>query len=361
MATPNPNTIKQRRGKAQRTIQWVVLMVVAVGLLVVITVWFGADDSNQQEKQQLRKMIPSTPTKDESPAFQFVPLKQEDVFLQTLKSCLPQENDHCKQYIPPGTTDQRIALLSPPGELATFLERFVKEFALGNDLEGLHLVSTTHIPPYGYGKTHGWTKLIRLVPYPLSLGAVDALQAVVSTTSHNDDDGMEESLQSSLRQVIRWHCRVSHISAHTSVLTLHTNKIQDDPAAALQQVIDFVRTTPTSEKKAATEQGQQTVESIRQQLKALTSRAATTAATWTPSFSFDDILSKELVSSKNLSVWPCPSLWTTANDDGLALPADSLAGQLAKQLVPDCDDSFAQCWVDRDKCEFHGDAECKKK
>lgn len=70
------------------------------------------------------------------------------------------------------------------------------------------------------------------------------------------------------------------------------------------------------------------------------------------------VLSEELRSSKNLTVWPCPSFWTVG-DDPEPLVLSPIVQRLAKALSPDCNDPLAQCWVERDKCEARGVGACR--
>lgn len=74
----------------------------------------------------------------------------------------------------------------------------------------------------------------------------------------------------------------------------------------------------------------------------------------------DQVLLDELVRSRNLTIWPCPSFWSVG-DEPNQLSISPLIQRLAKALSPDCEDPLAQCWVDRDMCESRGDALCQKK
>jgi len=83
-------------------------------------------------------------------------LQPEDLFHQTIKSCLPEENKKCKLYIPEKTTAERIAVMAPPGDFAVnfyrLLEAIVTHAQKTQKVE-IQLIPTTHVPPYGYGKT----------------------------------------------------------------------------------------------------------------------------------------------------------------------------------------------------------------
>jgi hypothetical protein len=91
------------------------------------------------------------------------------------------------------------------------------------------VIATSHIPPYGYGKNHGYTKLVRYVPNPLLLQVLDALSwSVLAGNKESSSSSSSSSLSlleeadviAATRLVLRWHCRVSHIAAHTAVLSI---------------------------------------------------------------------------------------------------------------------------------------------
>ncbi len=160
--------------------------------------------------------------------------QHEDMFTNTLKSCLPSEKgEACKTFVPEMT--ERIGILAPPGQTATALVNLIQSaVAHGKKGEGakttkLEIIPTTHMAPYGYGKTHGYTSLIRVVPQPLLVGATDSLLAAVKKMEENDPDfhGVVtlDNIKASLRQQIRYHCRLNHISAHTALWTIGENSL----------------------------------------------------------------------------------------------------------------------------------------
>jgi hypothetical protein len=148
------------------------------------------------------------------------------MFTNTLKSCLPAEKgDACKTFVP--ESSERIGILSPPGSMATFLLKLIHSvIAHGKKVDGstvtrLEIVPTTHIAPYGYGKTHGYTRLIRVVPQPLLVGATDTLIAAIDEVYDNGAKHVTlDDIKASVRQQIRYHCRLNHVSAHTALWTI---------------------------------------------------------------------------------------------------------------------------------------------
>lgn len=162
------------------------------------------------------------------------PLDHESMFVDTLKSCLPNEGEkNCNTYVPGDGTTERVGILAPPGsttktllKLVNFLTKHGRTGPDGKVIQ-LQVIPTTHIPPYGYGKTHGWTRLIRVVPQPLLVGATDTLRWSVmvenqTMVSFND-------VKAALRQQIRYHCRLNHISAHTAIWTVGKGTKNIDP------------------------------------------------------------------------------------------------------------------------------------
>jgi hypothetical protein len=83
------------------------------------------------------------------------PLPHEELFMKTLKSCLPQENKKCKEFVPEDS-GQRVAFLAPPGDLSHVFFRLI-QVVLGRAKKkkkiDIELIPTTHVAPYGYGKT----------------------------------------------------------------------------------------------------------------------------------------------------------------------------------------------------------------
>ena len=84
------------------------------------------------------------------------PLEHENMFWTTIKSCLPESNKHCKLFIPENTTTQRVAVIAPPGDMANAFQQLLELVVARAQRKikvDIALIPTTHIPPYGYGKT----------------------------------------------------------------------------------------------------------------------------------------------------------------------------------------------------------------
>lgn len=109
----------------------------------------------------------------------------------------------------------RIGLLAPDLSGAEAVLKMLRHVGL-NDNDDVEVVLNTHVPAYGYGKNHGWSRIIRLVrrlgPHSNSLLRTSEHSP---TTSENE----EVLLDAQVRQLMRWHCRLSHVAAHTAMLT----------------------------------------------------------------------------------------------------------------------------------------------
>ena len=77
-----------------------------------------------------------------------------------------------------------------------------------NNARKVEWIQTAHAPPYGYGKNHGYTRIVRL--------ALPLLSSVAASSQGNAAE--------SLAQHVRWHCRVSHVAAHTAQLTVRSSR-----------------------------------------------------------------------------------------------------------------------------------------
>ncbi|KAL3778789.1 hypothetical protein ACHAW5_006755 [Stephanodiscus triporus] len=164
---------------------------------------------------------------------------------------------------------------------------------------------------------------------------------------------------------MRWHCRLSHVSAHTAMVTLSLEDVLRDPKTALGRVLAFVRREDWEwegrgggggdESRQSPEGGEET-------------RAA------------DDLIvvdrggfllcrcafAGEMDRSSNLTSWPCPSFWEGV--DGIGGGSDNDDGddqtrvirRISGEMVPNCidNDPFARCTVNKDRCEVKGDAKC---
>ena len=81
------------------------------------------------------------------------------------------------------------------------------QLSVGADVD---LVWSTHVPPYGYGRNHGWTKIVRLYR-----DTADHAYSLLQATGSVD----AALVEAQTRLLVRWHCRLSHVAAHTKMLS----------------------------------------------------------------------------------------------------------------------------------------------
>jgi uncharacterized membrane protein YgcG len=416
-------------------------------------------------------------------------LQHEHLFHATIKSCLPSMDTKkkCNEYVPPPAVDntsnqnnikkqpvQKVALLAPPGDLAHHIWNQMQVIMLqhnnllvnsqqttsqqqhaggrgggggggggdagggSNDVYEMDIFQTSHVPPYGYGKTHGLTKIVRLVSHPVLLQVTNALHAMVmmddgeqpdnewlrvQEENDKDDDAAAVvvvvvslmDLKIALRQVLRFHCRLSHVAAHTAILSLDmmdlllhqsTTNVTNLALRNFLTPLDLQRTTlhkvtdddivelhmSDDDDDDAKENGNDPLghhdlwdEQERVGTKMLSLVQASMLQnndngndeTTNIMTILDQVLIEEMQLTKNMTVWPCPSFWAagdkkSAHDhhgDGGEHVLTPLTKRLARALSPDCnhDDPnnidnngvVMSCWVERDKCEAAGDAACQ--
>lgn len=289
---------------------------------------------------------------------------QHQAFFATLKSCLPADKKSCKQFIPESGIE-RIGILSPPGALGFVFETFIDEvMRLHPSNHSIEIVKTAHVPPYGYGKTHGYTKLIRLASLPLQLAATDlVLEQVTEGTVTTMDEITLEDISQALRQVVRWQCRLSHVAAHTAIMTISLEDLLEDPWEEEYQVRVFLNLIDEEknlqdhllqEKHIDEDELAGSMDEIVHRSTLLLMRLDQMNHHGDKIEDLmDAIINEELKTTKNLAAWPCKSFWEL---DGIT----EISKRTAKLFAPNCTSSTSNCWVPRDLCEAQGDAKCTK-
>jgi hypothetical protein len=304
-----------------------------------------------------------------APAFMLLELKHEKQFHDSIRSCLPANEKKCKTYIPDAASGservQRVALIAFPGDVRSALAQNLDQ------LKQLHQVRATEdepeidvivrasVPPYGYGKTHGLTRIVRIHPRPLAVEATTALQSALDSSEEMLMTSITlADLKAAVRLVLRFHCRLSHVSAHTAILSLQMNDLLSDGGnAATKQLQAFVAPT-IGESTAFNHQYDQPIASAEGFASQLFSRLRKEYGVdvWKV---MDDVLVDELDKTKNFSAWPCLSFWAVGDEPNV-FDLSPIVQRIARSVSPDCmNDALANCWVGRDKCEAHGDGPCQ--
>ena len=254
-------------------------------------------------------------------------LPNEAAFEQTLRSCLGAA---CYTATPKGSrADSRIGLLAPPSEAAdAFFAWYVALSKRGGvTARKVEWVQTSHAPPYGYGKNHGYTRIVRL-----------ALPLLASVAASSQGNAAE-----TLAQHIRWHCRVSHVAAHTAQLTVRSSRDLADVVErrlTTERLLSFVGIKVAPD---LLDEGERTFAPV---LRALQAADASIDALDASRWRLADVLTNELSATQNLRAWPCRSLWVDMDDAALV--------EAARALSPNCSRPFTTCSVGRDREEMFG-------
>jgi len=366
MALPKIETrsgakLRTRASKREKTGTLILILLCLLGWVLLMHKASGEDGVEGNSDMQVEVEEEAVPLERIN---RLLHVSSDALVAKTIKKCIPQENSKCKTYVPENS-GQRITLSAPPGGLTDFFSKLVEktiQAAGGKTKDGVSIewLPTSHISPYGYGKTHGWTKIIRVVPEPIMLGAVDSL------LEHYPEPSIPplDDIKASLRQQIRYHCRLNHIAAHTSLLTLSWNEISE---LGLKELIEKVESfldlehgegnSLDKELDSLTSERDKSVSDVANRIFKMVNGVEGIDFMSYSSIT-NDVIKDEMALSKDLTAWPCQSFWTVGEEsDRLKLsPAISA---IAKAISPDCDSTMNECFVKRDKCEAKGDGECK--
>ena len=266
----------------------------------------------------------------------------EGRFLSTIKSCLGK---YCQEFEVGNPGVNRVGILAPPGsggmEVANALTELFSKFSLGRkSFSPIEFVYTAHVPAYGYGRNHGWTKIIRLVRPVLDHAAL-----LVDT---HDTDAALMALQT--RQLARWHCRLSHVAAHTKMLSVFVEDILARPAAELFKLASFSAGGNGIPTGAIPRSAAALASALSAPTVALSVHRGGTHGTPTAREASEAALAEEFDQSNGFQRWPCK----TFND----LLSDSKSRQLPIKpisLAPACRNKYVKCSVNVDKRESKGE------
>jgi hypothetical protein len=306
----------------------------------------------------------------------------------------------------------RIGIMVIPGYTSTAVAKWIAK-VLKLTGESIHMdieiLTTAHVPVYGYGKSHGYSKLIR-VTLPLPLAINDAYYYSMNELTENregnnninnnnnngsfllqnldailDETKLKYTAKPSPQTVgsitellLRWHCRLSHVAAHTAELTLTLDDILKHPTDTLETILTFVwrqdweweghnhNTNMREERElypkiwngAAEEFFASEDGSLQPLLNQLSLLLQDDLSTSDAAFgeTIRQSFANEMTKSNNLTAWPCPSFWDGVNNDN-----SGAAHKIASEMTPNCRDGdpYARCTVNRDRCEVKKDAKCE--
>jgi len=129
-------------------------------------------------------------------------IEMKEQIYNTLVSCL---GSHCIDQRHPESPKDRVYFTSLPGSGSDLYEILLKLVPA----ETVELVRSSRSLPYGYGKNHGYNRVIKFVANPFeylqensaaSLGQNSASSREKLASSH-------KSLSPSLKLMMRWNCR----------------------------------------------------------------------------------------------------------------------------------------------------------
>jgi hypothetical protein len=170
-----------------------------------------------------------------------------------------------------------------------------------------------------------------------------------------------------MRQVIRFHCRISHVAAHTAVFNVNVTFTLEHMMEVVEKVTanpqDGSLLHPTQQQQQQQQQQQRMANVKSYLMEALPSLMTTTTrvhkdrmlrrVTDKDMEALENTLQEELDTTNGLKKWPCQSFWDIRN-----IEMDDTLRKMASNLSPDCDAPFTKCVVARDRCEMNGHASC---
>mmetsp|Transcript_24994 Transcript_24994/g.30741 ORF Transcript_24994/g.30741 Transcript_24994/m.30741 type:complete len:389 (+) Transcript_24994:391-1557(+) len=301
-----------------------------------------------------------------------ISLSNEQLFLQTIKDCTDEAK--CGHHIPNGSKVQRIAIHSPPSAATGAFFDMIEGALLtyyNNDKQAMsqkiELIRSTHVPPYGYGKSHGYTKIIRVMYTPILKEVFETLSALAIENGPEFFEEMWDKslIEQSLRQIVRYHCRMSHVAAHTAMLNidLDSSSIDQDVLNIVKHIIEHI--DGEQNEKIFDHKLREIENDIKSKL--ITNEPFSTTPDLSHRFYYTDevdtlseVLQTELDLTNNLQKWPCLSFWDpfSPGDVQNGVSINDHAKTLAKALSPNCSDAFSKCTVKKDRCEEKGDSSC---
>lgn len=92
-------------------------------------------------------------------------LPNEAFLSSTYKSCLGKYCLDVDYKDAMGGPITRIGLLSPEDSWTTLKDILLLLHSLSDSKTRIEVVSSSHVPPYGYGRNHGWSRIIRLADH----------------------------------------------------------------------------------------------------------------------------------------------------------------------------------------------------
>mmetsp|Transcript_1612 Transcript_1612/g.3025 ORF Transcript_1612/g.3025 Transcript_1612/m.3025 type:complete len:350 (+) Transcript_1612:123-1172(+) len=258
-------------------------------------------------------------------------------FENTLRNCLGQ---HCFDQKPDGSSFETVGLLAPPESAGRDIIDAIRMSGGSVTSAAIHLEYDTHVPAYGYGKNHGWSRIIRLVrrPIPHALALLCPLYV--------GEDMDSAVLDTQVRQLVRWHCRLSHVAAHTKMLTIFIDDVIRRPYYELEKIITFAGIKMPDRQRVI-----KAGKTLRKILKSNRYDQFANVSAIKQSIGMSpfevalDALEEELVGTGYLSKWPCRSFRNIHKQGNINIKLPVAADVLAAN----CSDKRVTCSVGFDR------------
>ena len=246
-------------------------------------------------------------------------------FTSTIRNCLGADICYNKKV----NDIDRVGLLGIPYSGSNSIMKILHD-ALPATKNKIEIIEDSHAPPYGYGFNHGWTRIIRLVrgvlPHALS----------IVNRSNITDTHLDITYDAQIRQIVRWHCRLSHVAAHTMMLTIFSDDLVNKPMIELEKILSFsgVKFSRDDLRKAINSHLNELIDEIdyipnsRSSYQLIPHELISIGL---------DTLQNELDTTKLLTKWPCHSFNSISNKDKLLFAPSVLA--------PNCSGLHVVCSV----------------
>lgn len=252
---------------------------------------------------------------------------EEGLIQATLRSCL---GEYCYDKRPDSSLRDRIGILSPKNSGGKILQEYLTKLLSATNVNiDIDVIYDTHVPAYGYGKNHGWNSIIRLYR-PI----IEHTESLLPSTSS------ELVIDNQVKQLIRWHCRISHVAAHTRTLTLYLDDIINRPAFEIDRILSFILKKSRFMAREKLLDMNKLVNTLKNDIKSSSSSPSLTKF----NSEFNTIALKAMKSDYDstggLTKWPCKS-FRELDQNNLPMKATELAAN--------CSNEFVKCSVPYDK------------
>ena len=203
---------------------------------------------------------------------------------------------------------------------------------------------------------------------PLLLAAADLVLERIKDGNASIESVQSVDIKQATRQIVRWNCRLSHVAAHTSLLTISLQGLIEEAWVTEYLTTCFLNLKPKGysledhllaklhvDEDEMTESLAQIIhhaEALLLQIENMEKIPNKMEGV------VDKVVDEELMLTKNLKDWPCLAFWN-AGDQQNPTELNAIGKHNAQAFSPNCDGEFTSCFVKRDKCEAVGDAICQ--